>query len=397
MNKSKVPMLGVMAFMECLLLICTLKLVNYSIYAWIVAVILLCTFGVTVYRFIAEIADVLGILQEKMVLSYEKDMAGMFQQITENNKEQNDKIENMFEQQKKICADAIDRLSGLESENIQVLEKSYKNCLTENSVQLVDKYNELLKETYAKFEKSVEGQTEVFVENVNRLNKSCDDILTKSHKKIDGQIEKFSREISEVNKKMLSENAQEYKELVQSSSLELAGKYENLIKDMINQYNDMMIQYKAEFVKANVEALANTEKANLDIITKAHQDISELKEVIQKIDGKNEENVKNMMYLLEEIEKCIEKGITTQSEQFGDFNEDFGEELTKMSKTMKQQFQRYLDTTDEYRKDIKLISEGIAGTTKEYKELFNEVRKNQQEMNDLTKEDISLLNKLMKK
>lgn len=397
MNKSKVPMLGVMAFMECLLLICTLKLVNYSIYAWIVAVILLCTFGVTVYRFIAEIADVLGILQEKMVLSYEKDMAGMFQQITENNKEQNDKIENMFEQQKKICADAIDRLSGLESENIQVLEKSYKNCLTENSVHLVDKYNELLKETYAKFEKSVEGQTEVFVENVNRLNKSCDDILTKSHKKIDGQIEKFSREISEVNKKMLSENAQEYKELVQSSSLELAGKYENLIKDMINQYNDMMIQYKAEFVKANVEALANTEKANLDIITKAHQDISELKEVIQKIDGKNEENVKNMMYLLEEIEKCIEKGITTQSEQFGDFNEDFGEELTKMSKTMKQQFQRYLDTTDEYRKDIKLISEGIAGTTKEYKELFNEVRKNQQEMNDLTKEDISLLNKLMKK
>lgn len=397
MNKSKVPMLGVMAFMECLLLICTLKLVNYSIYAWIVAVILLCTFGVTVYRFIAEIADVLGILQEKMVLSYEKDMAGMFQQITENNKEQNDKIENMFEQQKKICADAIDRLSRLESENIQVLEKSYKNCLSENSVQLVDKYNELLKETYAKFEKSVEGQTEVFVENVNRLNKSCDDILTKSHKKIDGQIEKFSREISEVNKKMLSENAQEYKELVQSSSLELAGKYENLIKDMINQYNDMMIQYKAEFVKANVEALANTEKANLDIITKAHQDISELKEVIQKIDGKNEENVKNMMYLLGEIEKCIEKGITTQSEQFEDFNEDFGEELTEMSKTMKQQFQRYLDTTDEYRKDIKQISEGIAGTTKEYKELFNEVRKNQQEMNDLTKEDISLLNKLMKK
>ena len=55
MNKSKVPMLGVAAFMEFLLFICTLKLADYNIYIWIVAAVLVVAFGMTIFRLITEV------------------------------------------------------------------------------------------------------------------------------------------------------------------------------------------------------------------------------------------------------------------------------------------------------------------------------------------------------
>ena len=185
--------------------------------------------------------------------------------------------------------------------------------------------------------------------------------------------------------------------MVQDSSAEMYSKCESLMNGMIEQYHDVMNQFKQEFVNANVEALANVEKENLDIITQAHQDISELKEAIQKTDSKHGETTQNMISLLGEIEKCIAKGLDTQSEQFEGFSDDFEEDIKNLSKAIKQQFQKYMDTIEGYKEDTKQISEGIESATKEYRNLFDEVRKNQQEMNDLTKEDINLLNKLMKK
>ena len=397
MNKSKVPMLGVAAFMEFLLFICTLKLADYNIYIWIVAAVLVVAFGMTIFRLITEVMIASEMLQEKLATSYKEDMEGMFQQIKENNKEQNDKIADIFEQQKTICADAIDRLVELESKNIQELEKSYRNCLEENSARSASQYEELLNATYVKFVKSIEEQTEAFSGKVDHMNKAYGDILTEGHKKMDKQIEKFVKEISETDKKLLSENAKEYKEMVQDSSAEMYSKCESLMNGMIEQHHDVMNQFKQEFVNANVEALANVEKENLDIITQAHQDISELKEAIQKTDSKHGETTQNMISLLGEIEKCIAKGLDTQSEQFEGFSDDFEEDIKNLSKAIKQQFQKYMDTIEGYKEDTKQISEGIESATKEYRNLFDEVRKNQQEMNDLTKEDINLLNKLMKK
>ena len=97
-----------------------------------------------------------------------------------------------------------------------------------------------------------------------------------------------------------------------------------------------------------------------------------------------------------EVIKDIERALPYLEDT--DMAELSGEEdIKNLSKAIKQQFQKYMDTIEGYKEDTKQISEGIESATKEYRNLFDEVRKNQQEMNDLTKEDINLLNELMKK
>ena len=97
-----------------------------------------------------------------------------------------------------------------------------------------------------------------------------------------------------------------------------------------------------------------------------------------------------MVGLVVELQKIIKQGNKEHESNFKSFNAEFDSTVSNLAKEIQKSFRKYDEKNYE-------INEKIQSITDEYHELFKQIIKNQNAMNQMTKDDIELIKSFIEK
>lgn len=269
-------------------------------------------------------------------------------------------------------------------QHMEISLKEYIDLFVEKSAEAIGKVqednNEKLKQAYSGINKLAEQEKD-FIEEYRNNNNDTKLVVDKL---IAGQEESFKR-----FRQKTADDIAALKETLSVYSDSLYKNHRQLFEQQAEKNLDNMNKYKEYFVEANAKALAGVQKENFDIITKAHEDISLLKEQVDNMIKNNNDSLIFINDYIKQIKAAIEKNGEDAQNILEGFNENFEDNINNMGKKIRSSFSAHENNMQEINKHIEEI-------TKEYHNLFEQVIANQREMNSLNKEDLDMLKKWVK-
>ncbi|WP_303836687.1 hypothetical protein [Ruminococcus flavefaciens] len=221
-----------------------------------------------------------------------------------------------------------------------------------------------------------------FAEESSRFAKECTSINVNTNDNIKQLIESHSELVTDLE--IITEKGIGSMDKVLDKRItDMTGLLEILNKENSNSFRASMEDYREKFLSANVKALAGVQKDNLDAITNANNKIAELAEKLKYVN----EQLPTIIMILKD---SIDTGVNT----FKDNNQHF---YDTVSDTVDEKLDDYNSTFSELKDLIEQVMLQCQSNTDSYQETLKHFTQHQRDANDLTKKDIEILQKLVKR
>ncbi|MBS6600070.1 MAG: hypothetical protein ACLR02_08095 [Clostridium sp.] len=325
----------------------------------------------------------------KSSLEYNGIIKKMFEELKQVNVDEIIKLEESYSKKLEECTETLTlQLSENEKKCFGQLEESLnqyaKSLVDESAIAIsnVQKDNNIKLQELSSKLKELAIQEDKFIENVRNVNNDTKVSIDK--------LINYQKSESEKGLERITEQIDNVKKILEINTETLYEKYKTLNDESVGHYAEIMEAYKDTFIIANTKALAEVEKDNIDIIKQAYTNINDLtKNTEQMIE--NSKNIrKDMVGLVVELQKIIKQGNKEHESNFKSFNAEFDSTVSNLAKEIQKSFRKYDEKNYE-------INEKIQSITDEYHELFKQIIKNQNAMNQMTKDDIELIKSFIEK
>lgn len=240
---------------------------------------------------------------------------------------------------------------------IQNISESYEEKHNFQNSQM-ETYRNELSEFRIDCLKAIQQKSDVWENDISQI--------VNGQKTYSLQTEKFCVSI-QLSVDEISKRSLELSESVSRNSKDIS-----LLRETVSDY----IKQSSEFSKKQFEALTDT---------------------IEKSDKQMKDIVNVLMNILAETKKAIVQGNEDALENYQDFNDSFDDNISALKKLCDLKLSEYNDTFHELEKQMNAILSEVQQNVRSYNHTLNLILESQKEMNNLTSEDVQLLEKLVKR
>lgn len=296
---------------------------------------------------------------------------------------------------KNKIATVLDMQKDIISQNESMLDemRQCQKTLSDNALKREKRFYTMLEEEQTEHRTFVEHLNNQ-VENAGKKNseimkKAIMDVMEGYADKLGSVLEKYiDKHYEKIQEAYLSYSDVLEKKLAHNNE-DIYAHYKDLSKQNINEYSSTLNKFKDIFVRANAEALANVEKDNVDAIAEAHRHVTSLAELSEQSLAVTMQQMREMKNLVADIKSVIAED---QQEMLEDFTEDFTSAIEKQIKKFTNDTAAKLETHQE---EMERMNSNIEQVTLEYRNMFEQVIKHEEDIHAMTKQDLELLEKII--